>query len=195
METLHAYIGVAQNPAVQLSGRASGEFEDVVSQYLPSLYRRAYRYVRDPHDAEDAVQDALLSAYKHLDQFKGTAKMATWLTSIVTNSALSQLRRRLRRPHVSLDERVDEEQNYYLSDRLADARPNPESECMWSELHGQALECVAELSPTLRNTIHLRGFEGRTTSEVAGILGVSEGTVKANVSRARAKLKRQMRAA
>jgi L-glyceraldehyde 3-phosphate reductase len=56
--------------------------------------------VGDPHDAEDAVQDALLSAYKHLDQFKRTAKMTTWLTSIVTNSALSQLRRRPRHPHI-----------------------------------------------------------------------------------------------
>jgi RNA polymerase sigma-70 factor, ECF subfamily len=195
MHTQHAYIGVEQNAAVQRSGPASGEFEDVVSRYLPSLYRRAYRYVGDPHDAEDAVQDALLSAYKHLDQFKGTAKMATWLTSIVTNSALTQLRRRPRKPHVSLDERLDEEQGYYLSDRLADVRPSPEDECMWSELHGHFLEFLAELSPTMRETIQLRGLEGRPTSEVADILGVSQGTVKANVSRARTKLKRLMREA
>jgi RNA polymerase sigma-70 factor (ECF subfamily) len=149
--------------------------------------------VRDPHDAEDAVQDALLSAYKHLDQFKGTAKMATWLTSIVTNSALTQLRRRSRKTHVFLDDRLDEGQDYSLSDRLADARPNPENECMWSELHGQFLEFVAELSPTLRETIQLRGLEGMSTSEVACTLGVSQGTVKANVSRARTKLKQLMR--
>jgi RNA polymerase sigma-70 factor (ECF subfamily) len=147
----------------------------------------------DPHDAEDAVQDALLSAYKHLDQFKGTAKMATWVTSIVTNSALTQLRRRPRKPHVSLDERLDEEQDYFLSDRLADARPSPENECMWSELHGHFLAFLAELSPTLRKTIQLRGMEGMSTSEVADVLGVSQGTVKANVSRARTKLKQLMR--
>jgi len=192
MQAQQAYIGVEQNPAVQMNGQASGEFEEVVSQYLPSLYRRAYRFMRDPHDAEDAVQDALLSAYKHLDQFKGTAKMATWLTSIVTNSALTQLRRRPRKPHVSLDERLDEEQGYYLSDRLADARPSPEDECMWSETHGHLLDFLAELSPTLRETIQLRDLEGRTTSEVASALGVSQGTVKANVSRARTKLKRLM---
>ena len=58
------------------------------------------------------MQDALLSAYKHLDQFKGTAKMTTWLTAIVTNCALTQLRRRPRQPHVSLDERSDEERDY-----------------------------------------------------------------------------------
>ena len=193
MRAQQSYIGDEQNPTVQISGHVAGEFEDVVSRYLPALYRRAYRYVGDPHDAEDAVQDALLSAYKHLDQFKGTATMATWLISIVTNSALSQLRRRQRKPQVSLDERLDEEQNYCLSDRLADASPSPETECMWSELHEHFLEFVAELSPTLRATIQLRGLEGMTTSEVATILGVSQGTVKANVSRARTKLKQLMR--
>ena len=91
MQARHAHIGEEQNPAVHIREQAHGELEDVVSQYLPSLYRRAYRFVGDPHDAEDAVQDALLSAYKHLDQFKGTAKMTTWLTTIVTNCALDAI--------------------------------------------------------------------------------------------------------
>jgi len=193
MQERQTYIGEGQTPPVQICRQDTGEFEDVVSRYLPTFYRRAHRFMGDPHDAEDAVQDALLSAYKHLDQFKGTAKMATWVTSIVTNSALTQLRRRPRKPHVSLDERLDEEQDYFLSDRLADARPSPENECMWSELHGHFLAFLAELSPTLRKTIQLRGMEGMSTSEVADVLGVSQGTVKANVSRARTKLKQLMR--
>jgi RNA polymerase sigma-70 factor (ECF subfamily) len=149
--------------------------------------------VGDPHDAEDAVQDALLSAYKHLDQFKGTAKMTTWLTAIVTNCALTQLRRRPRQPHVSLDERLDEEQDYRVSDRLADAKPSPENECIWSELHGHLLQAVTELTPSLRKVIQLRGLKGMSTSETAEILGVSDGTVKSQVSRARTRLKRLMR--
>jgi len=169
------------------------QFQDAVSRYLPSLYRRAYRFVGDPHDAEDAVQDALLSAYKHLDQFKGRAKMTTWLTSIVTNCALTQLRRRPRHPHVSLHERLDEEQDYCVSDRLADAKPSPETECIGSELHAYLMQSMAELSPSLRRVIQLRGLEGMTTGEAADILGVSHGTVKAQVSRARSKLKRLMR--
>lgn len=193
MEARHAQIGNEQPPAALRGVYDSEQFQVVVSRYLPSLYRRAYRFVGDPHDAEDAVQDALLSAYKHLDQFKGNAKMETWLTSIVTNCALTQLRRRPRQPHVSLDERFDEEQDYCLSDKLADARPSPEIECLWSELHGHLMQSAAELSPTLREAIQLRGLKGLTTSEVAGILGVSQGTVKSNVSRARTKLKQLMR--
>jgi len=183
-----------QNSAVQLNLQNSREFEDVVSRYLPALYRRAYRFVGDPHDAEDALQDALLSAYKHLGQFKGNAKMATWLTSIVTNSALTQLRRRPRQPHVSLDEPLDEEQDYCVSDRLADTTPSPETECIQSELFEYFMQFVAELSPSLRRVIQLRYLDGFTTDEAAQMLGVAEGTVKAQASRARSKLKQMAHA-
>lgn len=187
------HIGEGQNNAVQIGRQGTCEFEDVVSRVLPSLYRMAYRYVSDPHDAEDAVQDALLSAYTHLDQFKGTAKMTTWLTAIVTNCALTQLRRRPRQPHVSLDDRLDEERDYCVSDRLADAKPSPEVECMNSELHGHLLHFVTKLSPCLQRVIQLRHFEEMTTSQAADTLQVADGTVKAHVSRARTKLKRLMR--
>jgi RNA polymerase sigma-70 factor (ECF subfamily) len=85
MQALHSHTGGEQNSVAQIRELATAELHDAVSRYLPSLYRRAFRYVGDPHDAEDVVQDALLSAYKHLSQFKGTAKMTTWLTAIVTN--------------------------------------------------------------------------------------------------------------
>jgi RNA polymerase sigma-70 factor (ECF subfamily) len=193
MQAQQSQIEDEQSQAVRIREDSTGELQDVVSRYLPSFYRRAYRYVGDPHDAEDAVQDALLSAYKHLHQFKGKAKMTTWLTSIVTNSALTQLRRRPRQPHLSLDERLDEEQDYCVSDRLADVRPSPEGECIKSELHGYLMHFVTELSPSLRKAIQLRDLDGLTTSEAAQILGVPEGTVKARVSRARSKLKQLMR--
>ncbi len=117
-------------PTVPIRQASIEEFQDAVSRNLPVLYRMAYRYVGDPHDAEDAVQDALLSACKHLDHLKRTAKMTTWLTSIVTNSALSQLRRRPRHPRVSTDERVGDQQNRTFFDILADLRPNPEDDCV-----------------------------------------------------------------
>src|ERR1700740_1392406 len=124
MQARQSHIGDEQNPAVQLHEQHTQELQDVVLRYLPLFHRRAYRYVGDPHDAEDAVQDALLSAYKHLDQFKRTAKMTTWLTSIVTNSALTQLRRRPRHPHMSMDEKIGDAQDLCVSDTLADTRPN-----------------------------------------------------------------------
>ncbi len=168
------------------------EMQDVFSRHLPSLHRRACRYLGNAADAEDAVQDALLSAYKHLDQFKGQAQMSTWLTAIVTNCARMQLRRRPRQAQLSLDERFGEEQELCLSDQLPTGEPSPEDECRASELHGNLLRLVAQLSPPLRKAFQLRELDGLSTSEAAHILGVADGTVKAQLARARAKLRRLM---
>ena len=192
MHALDSHIEDEQQYAVHTRQQGLKVLENAVSQYLPSLYRRAYRYVGDPHDAEDAVQDALLSACKQLDRFEWKAKMTTWLTAIVTNSALTQLRRRPRQPRVSLDERLDEDQEYCILDRLADAKPSPENECIWSELHGRPLRHLTELSPSQLKATQLHSLEGMTTSGAANILGLSKATVKSQISRARSKLWRLM---
>jgi RNA polymerase sigma-70 factor, ECF subfamily len=190
MQAIQSQIDEGPSPAVQTWERNTEELRDVVSRYLPVFYRRAYRYLQNSHDAEDAVQDALLSAYKHLDQFKGSAKMTTWLTTIVTNSALTQLRKRPRQPHSSLDEPLAHDQDSCLSDRLADVRLSPEDEYAMTESHVHLMQAVGKLSPLSRTVIQLCAFDGLTTSETAHILGVRESTIKSRVLRARLKLKR-----
>jgi RNA polymerase sigma-70 factor (ECF subfamily) len=160
-----------------------------------SFLKSAYRYLENAQDAEDAVQDALLSAYKHIDQFRGEAQMSTWLTSIVSNSARMQLRKRLRQIHLSLDEPIGEEREHSMCEQLADCRPSPEDECQNSELHARLKELVSQLTPPLRKAFQLRELDGLTTREAAHILGVTDGTVKAQLTRARAKLRRLMRRA
>jgi RNA polymerase sigma-70 factor (ECF subfamily) len=192
MQAQHSHTGAEENSVAQIRELASRELHDAVSRYRPSLYRRAIRYVGNPHDAEDAVQDALLSAYKHLGQFKGTAKMSTWLTAIVTNSALGQLRRRPRHSHVSLNEQLNDDQNVSLSDILADTRPSPEDEYAGAESHGFLMQRFSELSPSLRQAIQLRYVDGLSISEAAGLLKVSTATMKARVWRARTRLKQMM---
>jgi RNA polymerase sigma-70 factor (ECF subfamily) len=172
--------------------RNTTELQEIALLHRPMLYRMAFRYVADPHDAEDAVQDALLSAYRHLDQFKGTAKMTTWLASIVTNSALTRLRKRPRQAHISLDERVGEDQDYYVSDGLAHTGQSPEGECIQLERHDHLMQSVRKLSPLLRRAIQLCDLDGLTTKEVAETLGVPYSTMKSRVSRARLKLKQLM---
>jgi RNA polymerase sigma-70 factor (ECF subfamily) len=171
------------------------EMQDVLSRYLPQFHRSAYRNLGNAADAEDAVQDAMLAAYVHLDQFKGQAQLSTWLTSIVMNCARMHLRRRPRRPHVSLDEPFGEDQEYSLTDRLADSRPSPEDDCRNAELRGHIVQAVAQLSPSLQRTYQLCGLNGLSLKEAAHTLGVAEGTVKAQMSRARAKLTRLLRRA
>jgi RNA polymerase sigma factor (sigma-70 family) len=195
MQATEVYIGSEQGLDVRIPEAKSREMNDVLSRYLPSFYRRAYRHLGNAADAEDAVQDALLSAYKHLDQFKGQSQMSTWLTAIVTNCARMQLRRRPRQTHVPLDEPFGEEQEYSLSERLADCGPSPEDECRKSELHMRLTQFAVQLSPPLRTAFQLRDLDGLSTSEVAHILGVPVGTVKAQLARARAKLRQLMRRA
>jgi RNA polymerase sigma-70 factor, ECF subfamily len=167
-----------------LSERAQ-ELDSVVSRYLPMFYKMAFRFLGNMADAEDAVQDALLSAYKHLGQFRGQAQLSTWLTTIVTNAALMKLRRR--DSYLSLDEGED---GLTFSERLPDSKPSPEELCFAAEARCQLIEGVRQLSPKLRRTLQLRDIDGLTTKEAALVLGVPHGTVKAQLARARAKLVR-----
>lgn len=193
MQAQEAYIGSEQGLEVHIHEEQTRKLRDVLSRHLPLFYRRAYRYLGNEADAEDAVQDALLSAYKHLDQFRGQAQISTWLTAIVSNSALMQLRRRPRHTHISLDEPIGADREYTLSEQLADRAPNPEEECRSSELSAHLRELLPQLSPPLRKTFQLRELDGLSTSEAARRLGVAEGTVKAQLARARAKLTKLMR--
>ena len=190
MQAIEGQLGNEHQPDVCIPEARTREMNDVLSRNLPSFYRKAYRQLGNAADAEDAVQDALLSAYKHLNQFKGQAQMSTWLTAIVTNCARMQLRKRPRQIHLSLDERFGEEQEFCLSDQLPAGEPSPEDESRTSELHRNLLRFVAELSPPLRRAFQLRELDGLSTSEAAQVLGVADGTVKAQLARARAKLKR-----
>jgi RNA polymerase sigma factor (sigma-70 family) len=168
------------------------QFHDALSRCLPSFHRSAYRHLGNAVDAEDAVQDALLSACKHLSQFQGGAQMSTWLTTIVINSARMQLRKRYRHIQVSLDEPLGDEQQNFLSDRIADDAPSPEDACRESELHERVSELLTQMSDPLRKAFQLRELDGFTTKETALILGIPTGTVKAQLTRARMKLRQLM---
>ena len=171
---------------------ASQVFANILSNGLPSLYRGAYRLLGNVADAEDAVQDALLAAYTHLDQFRGQAKMSSWLAAIVHNSARMQLRRRLRYLHVPLDEPIGEVEEGARSQRLADHRPSPEDEYRNTELSRRLTHIQTKLTPTLRRTFQLREIDGLSIRETARILGVPHGTVKAQSTRARKRITQLM---
>jgi RNA polymerase sigma-70 factor (ECF subfamily) len=164
------------------------EFRNIVLRQLGSFRAIALRYLRNHADAEDAVQDALLSAYAHLDQFKGKAQMSTWLTTIVINAARMKLRQRSRNVHISLDEPAPETHSP-LWEMLPHAGPNPEELCRRSEFVERLTHLSNRLSPCLLRTIQLRAGDGLSTRETARLLRVPSGTVKARVARARRKLK------
>jgi len=193
MQNRNTYGGTDEREEIGGEEGAAQQLEQILASGLLLLYRRAYRILGNPADAEDAVQDALLAAYTHLYQFRGQAQISTWLTTIALNCARLQLRRRTRRVHMSPDEYSGKLQPLSVSERLANHRPNPENEFMESELSARLSHLHRQLSPTLRRTFQLRDIDGISTRETARILGVPTGTVKAQSARARKRLKELMR--
>ena len=193
MPSLEKLIEAGKSAALESGTPSPSQMMAVLSHRLPYLHRYAYRLLGNKADAEDAVQDALLSAFKHLNQFRGKAQVSTWLTAIVINCARMQLRKRSRHIHISLESRIGEGQECPLSDILVDDRPNPEDECHRSTLNARLMKSAAQLSPTLWKTFHLRFVDHLSVCETARVLGVPTGTVKAQTARARAKLLKAMR--
>jgi RNA polymerase sigma-70 factor, ECF subfamily len=195
MQDVATHIDSGQSVDVAQIESSIRQMQHVLSRSLPSFYRRAYRLLGNTADAEDAVQDALLAAYKHLHQFRGQSQMSTWLHTIVANCARMQLRRRPRYAHVSFDSRIGEKQKYSLSETIPDDRPNPEVQCHNSEVNARLRMLAGQLSPTLQRTFQLRLIDNASICETARTLGVPIGTVKAQLSRARTKLKKSIRRA
>jgi len=161
--------------------------ETLFRRYQRQLFQTALRVLGNAEDAEDALQDGLLSAYRNLRRFEGRSQFSTWLTRIVINAALMRRRRAKARPAVSLDETPREEE-LPASERFADDGPNPEQVFAGTELREMISEDLDELSPLLRTAFLLREVEGYSTVEAAKKLGVTENTLKARLWRARHQL-------
>jgi RNA polymerase sigma-70 factor (ECF subfamily) len=121
METTVAAISDTQEPTVSHDQEIQA-LTNIFTGRLPSLTRTAARLVGNAADAEDAVQDAFVSAYTHVDQFRGQAQMSTWLTTIVINAARMKVRRRPRQTHIPLNQQ-DREQDH--APTVGDAARSP----------------------------------------------------------------------
>jgi RNA polymerase sigma-70 factor (ECF subfamily) len=152
-----------------------------------ALYQTALRVLGNPEDAQEALQEGLLSAYRNLPRFERRSQFSTWLTRIVINAALMRRRSKRSRPAVSLDDFVSEGQ-LPLAERFADEGPNPEEIYAGTELRNRVSSKLAEISPLLRTAFWLREIEGLSAEEAAQVLGVSRNTLKARLWRARQEL-------
>src|SRR5882757_5556542 len=161
-----------QGGSRQASAEIRIEFEKIVLHGLPRFRRMAMRWLRNPEDAEDAVQDAMLSAFKHMACFEGRAQMSTWLMAIVSNAVRMELRRRARRKLLSLDEPTNDGQ-YAISDLVADQRPTPEKALEESELRRLVIHLIDSLPPSQKKAMQLRlRDDGLSLKEAAEVLGV-----------------------
>ncbi len=165
--------------------------ETLFRRYQRPLLQTALRVLGNTEEAEDALQDGLLSAFRNLKRFEGRSQFSTWLTRIVINAALMRRRRQKSRPAVSLDE-TPREDELPASERFADDGPTPEQVFAGTELREIISENLDELSPLLRTAFVLREVEGYSTGEAAKKLGVTENTLKARLWRARHQLAQRL---
>lgn len=159
-------------------------FNRLVMEYQGLAFNVALRIMGDEAAAADATQEAFISAYKGLKRYRG-GSFRSWLLRIVTNACYDELRRRKRRPAVSLDEM--EEQNSPMP--IASPGEGPESAAQRSELIQAIEDCLLGLTPEFRTVAVLVDVQGYDYREVADSIGKPLGTVKSRLARARAKLR------
>jgi RNA polymerase sigma-70 factor (ECF subfamily) len=164
-------------------------FEELVNRYESKILRLTKNITGNQEDAEDAMQEAFLNAYTHLDGFQGDSRFYTWLVRIAANEALMRLRRR--RPQLSLDEPIESDSDL-LPRELEDWRPSPEREYAQAEMQKILAEVVAKLEPDYRVVLVLRDLEELSTQETADALGISATAVKSRLLRARLKLRENL---
>src|SRR5688572_8323666 len=161
--------------------------ETLMRRHNRTLYRTARAILGDDAEAEDAVQEAYLRAYRGLAGFRGEAKLSTWLVRIVANEALMRRRRRARTAAVvPLDATAasTEEWNSLMSDR-----PGPEQDASRAEMRRMIEARIDGLPDSYRAVFVLRALEELSVEETAGVLQIPEATVRTRFFRARALLR------
>ena len=164
-----------------------GAFNDLVGAYESRVYNLCYRMLGSAEPAADATQDTFLSAYQALGRFRG-GSFKSWLLRIATNACYDQLRRRQRRPTVSLDQLMDDEEHpidFPSSDRESD----PEDRALQNELSLEIQRALRGLPEDQRMALTLADIQGLSYDEIAEITQTSLGTVKSRISRARFKMR------
>ncbi len=170
----------------------SAAFECLVMPHWDALLRVTQRILRNREDAEDAVQTALLHAFRNLNGFHGRSRFSSWLTRIAMNAALMRLRVGRRKRETSLDE-VTESGEVRVTVRPVETRPNPEQEYLSKEGRVLLLEGLKKLGPLDVEILLLRSVQELSAKETAGILELPVGRVKSRLHRARNKLARHVR--
>jgi RNA polymerase sigma-70 factor (ECF subfamily) len=160
-------------------------YNRLVLHYQQVVFNVAYRIMGEPQSAEDATQEAFISAYKALNRFRG-GSFKSWLMRITTNACYDELRRRKRRPQSSLDELTEDNESFAF---LRSPGEGPEAQQLSLELMEAIEHCLQTLPDDQRITAVLGDVEEYDYKEIAEITRVSLGTVKSRMSRARAKLR------
>ena len=174
--------------ASQASSGDREAFEELVVRYSPKVFGLCFSMLGNHADAEDASQEAFLKAYRAIATYiEAQASFSTWLYRITSNACIDLARQRARRPWISMDAEVEEEDGA-VAFQVPDESPLQDETfaAKWSA--EKVRSAIGTLSEGFRTVLQLRDIEGLSYMEVASILDVREGTVKSRLARARAAL-------
>lgn len=166
-------------------------FGELCLRYNGMLRQRILTIVRHREDAEDVLQDTFLSAYQHLDGFRGTCRFSTWLLTIGTNRSLMLLRKRkVLLKHIS--DAVSED-GETLAMECRDPALNPEQRYMMHQTCEKLDDAIKNLSPKLRSVVELYYRRELRLKDAAEVIGISEVATKSRILSARRTLRRSLK--
>ena len=176
------------NEAELIKSVCAGEreaFYELVRPYERMIYATAISVVRNPADAEEVAQEAVLKAFSHISAFRAEAKFSTWLVQITYNEARMKLKKA--RPHLyeSIDDQQQNEEGDFWPKDYADWRPIPSELLEQKETREAVHNAINSLSTVYREVLILRDVQRLTIKEATVILGISAANVKTRLHRAR----------
>lgn len=181
--------------ALVLDQRADllARFERDALPLLDTLYSGALRLTRDPHQAEDLVQETFAKAFAAFASFEDGTNIKAWLFRIMQNQFITNYRKAARQP---LESQIDDLQDWELSklEAAADtATPSAEAEALRALPDGEVLQALLALPEEFRTAVYLADAEGFSYAEIADIVGVPLGTVMSRIHRGRKRLRESLR--
>jgi len=165
----------------------SNAFEELVLSNQKNVYNLALKMTKNEDDAQDISQEAFIKAYNQLEAFRGDSKFSVWLYRLTYNLCIDFLRKKPKAQVISLSAQQEESGDSFEIE-IPDVRELPDDSVFRKELRTEIAQSIDELSDGHREVIVMREINDMSYTEIAETLGISEGTVKSRLARARLNL-------
>jgi RNA polymerase sigma-70 factor (ECF subfamily) len=180
------------NEAELIKSVCDGEreaFYELVRPYERMIYATAIAVLKNPADAEEVAQEAVMKALSNLPGFRAESKFSTWLIQITYNEARMKVRKARQHLYESIDEQQQNEEGDFWPKDFADWRPIPSEALEQNEIRQAVQGAINSLGPEYREVLILRDVQHLSIKETAAILGISKANVKTRLHRARLQLR------